>query len=203
MKTFYFLLTALLLTVMSPGYAQMQSVEKEYKGETYIIMSYPKSDLRAAASDGLIKVSVQNKSDQYILDSLRAKGLIETICRNLKEITPVADIIKSCISKEKLVYFASDNNNRIFIHFLVNMKSGKILYSNFSLSGNVVLTDKETSSTEITLNEINNLKKAFSNYCFDVSDCKFAGDFSRFNILIRFSKILADEEKEKESSQGK
>jgi hypothetical protein len=160
MKTFYFLLTALLLTVMSTGYAQMQSVEKEYKGETYIIKSYPKTDLRAAASDGLIKVSVQNKSDQSILDSLKAKGLIEQGCQNIKETTPVADIIKSCISKEKLVYFASDNNNRIFIHLLVNMKSGKILYSNFSLSGTAVLTDKETSSTEITLNEINNLKKS-------------------------------------------
>jgi hypothetical protein len=61
------------------------------------------------------------------------------------------------------------------------------------------LTFSEDSESEncITLKEINTLDKLFKDYYFKLTWCENGDKYSNWNIMpFRFSKILADEEKE-------
>ncbi|GHT39821.1 hypothetical protein FACS189437_04340 [Bacteroidia bacterium] len=173
----------------------IEKVEKEYKGETYIINHPPQNTLRASGNNQIIRsTSIVNKDRGELEGHSSAGG-----CYNLKETTPLEDVIKKAISKEKIALLALNDKNRMVIDFDYNIKTGKVIHLHFRLIGNTTLFDDKDSETKITLKDISTLEALFKEYYFDVPEnCvnRETGDiYGNWYRVFWFSK-LAEEEKE-------
>ncbi|GHT39816.1 hypothetical protein FACS189437_04310 [Bacteroidia bacterium] len=203
MKTTHLLVIGILLVLsINTGIAQIvtpdnsiEKEEKEYKGETYIINRIPHNSLRASGDNQLItSTSIANKERGEMEGHSAAGG-----CYNLKETTPLENVIKKAISKEKIAFLALNDKNNMVIIFNYNIKTGKVINVHFMLHSNTTLSSDTDSETEITIKDIGKLESLFKEYYFDVpEDCvnRETGDiYGNWARVFWFSK-LAEEEKE-------
>ncbi|GHT39819.1 hypothetical protein FACS189437_04330 [Bacteroidia bacterium] len=199
MKTIYLLFTVILWALsFNTGIAQttvsndsVEQIEKEYKGETYIINSSSQNALRGSDNNQMsISTTISNKNEGAF------SGSAAGVCYNLKETIPLEEVFKKAISKEKIKSLALSDKNGILIMFYYDMNTGKIAHLRFRLVGNTTLSNDTDSETEITLKDISTLESLFKEYYFNVSEAtceKF--EFGNRYYMFWFSK-LAEEEKE-------
>jgi hypothetical protein len=200
MKTIKLFFTV-ILGVLSVNTSMAQSnerisVEKEHKGETYIVDSFPPNNLRGSANSYYRSQSIVNKNKEVISHSTIS------YCLNLKETTPLVDVFKNAISKEKMKSLAyKDQRNMILITFFYDTETGQVVYMWFHLQG-VSLSEAEDSDTNITLEDINSLEKHFKEYYFDVSKAfcqEIKGEkikYGKYMYAFWFSKLAEEEDKE-------
>jgi hypothetical protein len=166
-------------------------VEKEYKGETYVINSSAQNTLRSSKNNQFImSTTIANKNEGAF------SGSGAGVCYNLKKTIPMEEVFKKAISKEKIKSLALGDKNGIIIGFYYDTNTGKVAYMRFILRGNITLSDDTDSETEITLKDINALESLFKEYYFDVSEAtceKFK--FGHWYQPFWFHK-LAEKEKE-------
>jgi hypothetical protein len=173
-----------------------EKVEKEYKGETYIIDRPSQTTLRASGNNQTnISTFIENK-DRGELEGHSAAGG----CYYLKESAPLDEVIKKAISKKKIESLALNKKNKIVIKFDYNIKTGKIVHLLFIFNSAMRLSDDMDSETEITLKDIHTLESLFKEYYFDVpEDCvnretgNIYGGWTRF---FWFYKLTEEEKKE-------
>ena len=198
MKTYLLLFGILFAISVNTCIAQDSktiSVEKKYNGETYVIDGVPQSNLRASGeTQKRIWLWIANK------DTVGFSNGIVGVCHGLKEKTPLADVFKKVISKEKIESLAFDDKNRITANFIYDVKTGQVVWVAFILMGNnIILSDDINSKTDITLKDINNLEKLLKKYHFDVSNLYCEDEKTKYgNWIVPFWFFkLVTEEKEK------
>jgi hypothetical protein len=197
MKTIYLLLISILFALFANKSMAQNAIdtfkEKKYEGETYVINNMSQSYLRAGTSQMNKSTNIYNKNKGEAEGHSAAGG-----CYNLKETTPLTEIFRKTISKDKIKSLASDDKNRIFVSFIYNIKTGKVVHISFMLQG-IFLSDDIDSETGITLKDINKLESLFKEYYFSVpGNCvnhETNDIYGNWNQIFRFSK-LAEEEKE-------
>ena len=203
LKTIYHFITGILLALLAfhSGMAQNgeikfsnDSVEKNFYKNMYIVNYQKHTNLRAANSQ-TFSVSIYSKIKVHFT---AAGG-----CYYLKETTPLADVIRKTISKEKIKSLAFNDLNRLFIVFIYDMNTGQVVDLHFILRG-VPLSDDINSKTEITLRDIYRLETVLKEYRFDIpKGCvnpeanpnNPAAHYGNWAMPFTFSK-LAEEEKE-------
>jgi hypothetical protein len=165
-----------------------EKVEKEYKGETYII---------DRPSQTRLSTTVMNKDEGSF------SNLETGVCNNLKETTPLDDVFKKAISKKKIESLALNKENRIEIKFDYNLKTGKVVHLQFRLNSAMRLSDDMDSETEITLKDVHTLESLFKEYHFDVSTvyCKKYNSgrefkFGSWRHFFWFYRLAEEEKKE-------
>jgi hypothetical protein len=205
MKAIYLLFTMIVLalsvnTVIAQTVIKTipdNLVERKYDKEIYLINSdtvLSQSSIRSSKEiPGRIYTTIMNK-DKGVFNG-GASG-----CYFLKETTPLTEIFKQAIPKEKIKSLALNDKNGIFITYYYDTKTGKVAHLKFNLRG-IILSDDMDSETDITLKDINKLESLFKEYHFDVSNlyCDKLNreiEFGNWNQVFWFSK-LAEEEKEK------
>ncbi|GHT39817.1 hypothetical protein FACS189437_04320 [Bacteroidia bacterium] len=172
----------------------IEKVEKEYKGETYVINSSSRNTLR---SDGNNQRSastfIVNKNEGELKGHSAAGG-----CYGLKETIPLEEVIKKAISKKKITLLSLNEKNKMAIFFYYNIKTGKVINIQFILMGNTPLSKDIDSETEITLKDINTLEALFKEYYFDVpKNCvnRETGDiYGNWARVFWFSKLAEEKE---------
>jgi hypothetical protein len=194
MKAVYLLLINILFVLsVSTSFAQNvnTSAEKKYNDETYIIDdNTSQNNFRASgAIQKGIKITVANKN-KAVFDNT-----VGGACYVPKETTPLTEVFKKAVSKEKIKSLANNDKNRITIRFSYNVKTGRIIYMWFILSEDVILSDDINSDTCITLRDINKMETLFKEYYFEIpircdnKDAEYGGVFYPFI----FSKLAAAE----------
>jgi hypothetical protein len=203
MKKIHLLLTGILWVLFAnTGIAQttvsndsVKKVEKEYKGETYIINSSAQNTLRSDGNNQRsVSTSIWNKNEGELKGHSSAGG-----CYGLKETVPLEDIIKKAISKKKIALLALNEKNNIVIVFDYNIKTGKVIHLHFMLHSTTTLSNDTDSETEITLKDISTLETLFKEYYFDVpEDCvnRETGDIYGNRARVFWFSKLAEKEKE-------
>ncbi|GHT54200.1 hypothetical protein FACS189446_3340 [Bacteroidia bacterium] len=197
MKTIYLLLISILFALFANKSIAQNAIdiskEKKYERETYVINNMPQSYLRATSQMNK-STNIYNKNKGEVEGHSAAGG-----CYGLKETTLLTEIFKKAISKDKIKSLAFDDKNRIFVSFIYNIKTGKVVHVGFMLQG-ISLSDNVDSETDITLKDINKLESLFKEYCFDVpKDCvnhETHDIYGNWNRIFWFSKLV-EEEKEK------
>jgi hypothetical protein len=173
-----------------------EEVEREYKGETYIIHRPSQTALRASGNNQTnISTFIANK-DRGELEGHSAAGG----CYYLKESAPLEEVIKKAISKKKIESLAQDKKNNVLIKFDYNIKTGKVVHLLFRFKSTIGLSDDTDSETEITLKDVHTLESLFKEYYFDVpEDCvnRETGDiYGNWMRVFWFYKLAEEEKKE-------
>ncbi|MDR0543279.1 MAG: hypothetical protein LBH19_13855 [Dysgonamonadaceae bacterium] len=200
MKAIHLFITVILwVSAINAGMAQKNkqtfpndSVEREYYKKMYDINRHQYNNLRASDSQPP-SVSIHNNDRGALAGHSSAGG-----CYNLKETTPVADIIKKVLSKDKIKALALDNKNNIVIIFDYDINTGKVVHLQFIL--HAPFSDDLTSETSITLRDINRMESLYKEYYFDIPEgCvnrETNDHFGNWANVYRFYKLV-DEEPEK------
>jgi len=205
MKTTYYFITGILLALLSfnSGMAQNgeikfsnDSVENNFYKERYTVNYQKYTNLRTANSQ-TTSVSIYSKYKGP------SAGRSAGGCYNLKETTPLVDVIRKVLPKEKIKAWASNDQNRLSIIFIYDTNTGQVVDLFFRLHG-VPLSDDINSKTEITLKDIYCLETVLKEYRFDIpKGCVNPeanpndpdSHYGNWAMLFKFSK-LAEEEKE-------
>jgi len=161
------------------------SVEKKYNGKTYIVDSIAQNTLRSSWNNNKLPFTIENKNK---IDF--SKSIFGTCY--LKETTPLSEIFNKAVSKEKIKALALNDKSRIVISFIVDAKTGKVVWTRFI----AFLSDDIDSKTEVTLKDIEKLETLFNNYSFEKpKNCNTRVDYITWFRPFYFSKLAAEEEK--------
>ncbi|MDR0543280.1 MAG: hypothetical protein LBH19_13860 [Dysgonamonadaceae bacterium] len=203
MKTIYLLVTGIFwVSAVNAGMAQKNkqtfpndSVEKKYYAKTYVVNFDQQNNLRASDSQPP-SVSIYNHDLGELAGHSSAGG-----CYDIKETTPLTDVIKKVLSKEKIKALALDKKNNIVIKFNYDMNTGQVVHLQFIL--HVPFSEDLNSETSLTLRDINQLESLYKEYHFYIPEgcvnreARDANDhFGNWVKFFWFYKLV-DEEPEK------
>jgi hypothetical protein len=206
MKTNYLLLTG-IFWAFTFHTSIAQRVENVFPCDSAEIEFYRKTydvDKDTSASQNGLRSSGSQTTSTYIynVDKGELTGHSSAGgCYNLKESTPLADVIKAALSKEKIKLLGSDDRNKIVIYFAYDMNTGKVVFLRFIVRGKP-LSEDLNSETAITLRDIHRLETFFKEYYFDISagcvNRETNDHYGNWTVMFRFSKLAeAAEEEEK------
>jgi len=204
MKTIYHFITGILLALSAfhSGMAQNKeikfsndSVENNFYKERYNLNYRRYTNLRAANSP---------KTSVYIYPKTTSHFAVAGGCYNLKETTPLVDVIRKVLPEEKIKSWAFDDQNHLFIVFIYDTNNGQVVDLHFRLLG-VPLSDNINSKTDITLRDIYRLETVLREYRFEIPKGGCVNPeanpnnpdvhYGNWAMIFKFSK-LAEEEKE-------
>jgi len=167
------------------------SVEKKFYKERYDVNDYSSSTNLRSSGPPITSISIWNKNK----DVWRGRLSNSNGCSKIKESDPIADVIKKALSKAKIKTLASGDNSRIEIYFFYNVKTGKVVYTGFRLSG-VALSEDIHSETALTLRDIYRLETLLKGYRFIIPEGCANRDTNdscgTFALFFRFSKLVEE-----------